>query len=57
MLASLLYCCLSSTWIGSVLVGRGLVPVLHEVLYVAHLVVDSEQILHDDSGALLDPAQ
>lgn len=49
--------CLGCTWIGALLVDERLALVLHEVLHVAHLVVDSEQLVHVGACALLDPAQ
>jgi hypothetical protein len=49
--------CLSTTWIGALLVDQRLVSVLQEVLHVPHLVVDSEQLVHVGPGALFDPAQ
>lgn len=41
--------------VGAVAEGHGLVFVLQEVLHVAHLVVDRDQVVHGHHRALFDP--
>jgi hypothetical protein len=45
------------TWISSLLVSQRLIFVLDEILYMAHLVVSSEEIFHVNPGTLFDPAE
>jgi hypothetical protein len=45
------------TWIGTFLVSCWQVFILDEILHMAHFMVSSKKIIHDNSGALLDPVK